>query len=198
MRTDWDPVPPAEVHELFAALAAPWWLAGGYAVEQALGRSLREHGDIDVLVLRRDHLAVQQVLRGWEWWAADPPGALRPWQSGEILPAEVCDVWCRPAADRPWRIQLMIDESDGECWTSRRNPRVRREVRSIGRTGASGIPYLAPEILLFYKAKDTRPKDEADFAALLPLLTPGQRRWLAEAIGDTYGAHPWLAHASPG
>ncbi|MER5387975.1 amino acid transporter [Saccharopolyspora sp. NPDC002686] len=195
---DWEPAAPADVHELFAGFPAPWWLAGGFAVELALGHSLREHGDIDVLVLRRDHLAVQDVLRGWELWAADPPGALRPWRAGEVLPAGVCDVWCRPAADQPWRIQIMVDESEGECWTSRRNPRVRRSVWSIGRIGEGGIPYLAPEILLFYKAKNTRAKDETDFAALLPLLGAEQRRWLAEAIRDTCGAHQWLSRIGPG
>ncbi|MER6991221.1 amino acid transporter [Saccharopolyspora hirsuta] len=189
----WDPASPVEVRELLAEVGVPWWLAGGFAVELALGRSLREHGDIDVLVLRRDQLAVREALRGWELWAADPPGVLRPWRSGEVLPAGVCDVWCRPAADQPWRIQVVLDESDGDCWVSRRNPRLRRDVRSIGRTGSDGIPYLAPEILLFYKAKDTRPKDEVDFAALLPLLGADQRRWLAGAIRDTFGDHPWLA-----
>jgi hypothetical protein len=52
---------------------------------------------------------------------------------------------------------------------------------------------LAPEILLFYKAKAPRAKDEVDFTAMLPLLAAGQRRWLVHAISDTYGDHPWMA-----
>ncbi|WP_374208167.1 MULTISPECIES: hypothetical protein [Streptomyces] len=44
-----------------------------------------------------------------------------------------------------------------------------------GRTSPSGIPYLAPEVQLFYKAKATRDKDETDFEAVLPLLEEGQR-----------------------
>jgi len=27
---------------------------------------------------------------------------------------------------------------------------------------------------------------------VLPLLTPAQRRWLREAVAETYGVHPWL------
>jgi len=38
-----------------------------------------------------------------------------------------------------------------------------------------------------------RPHDEADFAALLPLLSDGQRGWLREAVSRVYvGEHPWV------
>lgn len=189
----WDPITPAEVAGLFAPVEVAWWVAGGYAIELALGRPVREHADIDVLVLRRDHLVVQDVLAGWQWWAADPPGALRPWHVGERLPAHVHDIWCRPDADQPWRVQFMLDESSGETWISRRDPGVRRPIASLGRTSAAGIPFLRPEIQLFYKARARRPKDDVDFAAVLPVLTGDEREWLAEVITRTHGPHPWVA-----
>ncbi|CAI7977465.1 hypothetical protein FRAHR75_350031 [Frankia sp. Hr75.2] len=77
MTGHWEPASLAEVASIFAAFPAPWWIAGGYAIELAVGNQFREHSDIDVAVLRRDQLAVQRVLVGWEWWAADPPGTLR-------------------------------------------------------------------------------------------------------------------------
>ncbi|WP_232836957.1 nucleotidyltransferase domain-containing protein [Lentzea terrae] len=55
----WDPLRPAEVAGLFTGVQ--WWVAGGYAIELAVGRPLRPHSDIDVLLLRRDQLAVQRV-----------------------------------------------------------------------------------------------------------------------------------------
>lgn len=189
----WEPATLAEVAELFSGCDAPWWVAGGYAIELAAGRVLREHADVDVLLLRRDQVVAQEVLSGWEWWAADPPGALRPWAAGETLPVDVHDVWCRPAGDRSWRIQLMLDESSmSDDWVSRRNPEIRRPLALIGDVSESGVPYLLPEIQLFYKAKDPRPKDNADFAAIRPLLTGAQWSWLCEAINTTYGDHPWL------
>ncbi|MET9630265.1 amino acid transporter [Lentzea sp. NPDC006480] len=147
-----------------------------------MGRPLRSHSDIDVLVLRRGQLAVQRALAGWEWWAADPPGTLRPWRPGEVLPVGVHDIWCRPAGSDHWRVQVMLDESDGEDWVSRRHPDVRRSISSIGNITASGIPYLVPEIQLFYKSKSPRPKDQIDFEAALPLLSAAQRQWLTDAI----------------
>lgn len=182
----WEPASRAEVMRLFSVLDVPWWLAGGHAIELAAGRELRPHGDIDVLLLRRDQLAVQEALAGWEWWAADPPGTLRPWHRQETLPLSVHDIWCRPD-DRAWRIQVMLDESDGEDWVSRRNARIRRPIAELGRVSMDGIPYLAPDVQLFYKAHEPRAKDQTDFAAALPLLSAAERAWLDFAITDTYG-----------
>ena len=91
-----------EVAGLLSAMPCPWWIAGGYAIELAVGQPVRDHGDIDVMVLRQDQIHVQDALHGWEWWAGDPPGTLRPWQPGEHLPAGVHDVWCRPGPGEPW------------------------------------------------------------------------------------------------
>jgi hypothetical protein len=187
----WDPALLPEVCALFSALRTPWWIAGGHAIELAVGHCFREHSDIDVLLLRRDQLAVQQALRTWELWAADPPGTLRPWQPGEFLPIGVHDIWCRPGPSQPWRIQVMLDEAEGGDWVSRRSTGVRRAVERVGAPSATGVPYLTPEIQLFYKAKQPRPKDEQDFAEVLPSLTTTQRHWLADAISATYGDHPW-------
>ena len=183
----WEPLTLTEVTGIFETLERPWWIAGGYAVELAVGHVFREHTDIDVLLLRPDQLAVQRLLPGWEWWAADPPGTLRPWLPGEILPPDVHDIWCRPGADEPWRLQFMLDETEGLDWYSRRDARLRRPIASLG------AHVLVPEVQLFYKARVPRPKDEQDFAMLLPLLTAEQRRWLADAIDLAGGDPSWRA-----
>ncbi|WP_214412272.1 nucleotidyltransferase domain-containing protein [Sphaerisporangium fuscum] len=192
----WEHAPPSEVAAFFSVPRDPWWIAGGYAIELAVGRRFREHADIDVLLLRRDQLAAQRALAGWEWWAADPPGVLRPWVLDEILPVTVHDIWCRPGPEEPWRVQIMLDESDGEEWVSRRDARVRRPIDRLGLVTADGVPYLAPEVQLFYKAKRPRGKDEQDFTETLPLLDGGRRRWLAHAVRLVYGEHAWLDRLS--
>jgi hypothetical protein len=200
MRTEtpwggWDPLPVAAVAGLLAGVR-PWWIAGGYALELATGRSWREHADIDVLLLREDQALAHRALPGWELWAADPPGTLRPWPPGETLPPAVHDIWCRPGPADPWRLQFMLDETDGPDWVSRRDPRVRRPVAALGARTPTGVPYLAPEIQLFYKAKGMRPKDQTDFDAVLPTLDRGQLEWLASALTLVHGDHPWVRRIS--
>jgi hypothetical protein len=184
----WEPAPLAEVVTAFAGFPGPWWIAGGYAMELAAGRAYRGHADIDVLLLRRDQLAAHQALPGWELWASDPPGTLRPWPAGEVLPLHAHDIWCRERADGPWRVQLMLDEADGADWVSRRDPAVRRQVAELGRVAPGGVRYLRPEIQLCYKAKAPRPKDEEDFAVVAPLLGRAAAGWLT---GRLPAGHPW-------
>ena len=109
----WEPATLAQVASLFSAMPCPWWIAGGYAIELAVGRRVRDHGDVDVMMLRQDQLHLHDALRGWECWAADPPGVLRTWEPTEVLPPTVHDIWCRPGPDEPWRIQVMLDETNG-------------------------------------------------------------------------------------
>ncbi|MFJ7904030.1 nucleotidyltransferase domain-containing protein [Streptomyces sp. NPDC096198] len=179
---------------MFARADFPWWIAGGYAIELAVGHELRPHGDIDVLVLRRDQARVRVLLTGWDLYVADPPGQgrLRPWPAEETLQPPLHDIWCRRTPQTPWSVQLMLDEAEGTQWVSRRDPGIRLPIDRLGRTSETGIPYLAPEVQLFYKAKATRDKDETDFAAALPLLDAPARAWLADAINVISPDHPWL------
>ena len=73
-----------------------------------------------------------------------------------------------------------------------RDPRIRQPIAAVGCTSDAGIPYLSPEVQLFYKAESPRPKDEVDFAAVLGELDPSQHAWLDEAVLHCYGdGHPW-------
>jgi hypothetical protein len=76
-------------------------------------------------------------------------------------------------------------------WIYRRDPRIRRPYPGIIRHSADGIPYLAPEVVLLFKAGHPRGKDEADFRRVLPLLDRAQRRWLLDALTVTSPGHPW-------
>jgi hypothetical protein len=56
-----------------------------------------------------------------------------------------------------------------------------------------GLPTLAPEAVLFYKAIGwIRPHDEADFRALAPSLDGAARHWLREALLTLRPDHSWL------
>lgn len=191
----WDPITPGEVMKLLSGLATPWWIAGGYAIEAFVGRTLRDHDDLDVGVFRRDQLAVQQVLGGWDLHAADPPGTLRPWLPGESLPASVHDIWAREDTRGPWRFQLMLDESQGDDWVFRRDARVRRSVETLT-WERDGLRYIAPEVQLLYKSRALREKDQVDFEAAVPLLSQTQRGWLQGTLTLTEPAHPWIERLS--
>lgn len=190
---EWDPLTPPEIATLFGRCRAPWWIAGGFAIDAFVGRfDRRPHGDIDVGLLARDQDEIRACLSGWDLHCADPPGRLRPWQLGEVLEEPIHDVWVCERAGEPWRLQLVVNPSEGDAWIYRRDPRVRRPTAELV-WRSDGIPYLAPEVQLLFKSKTMRPKDERDLADCLPLLSSDQRRWLRQALALGDAAHPWLA-----
>jgi hypothetical protein len=186
---------PVEVADLLGQLPCPWWIVGGWAIDLHLGHQTREHADIDVLILRKDQATVQRELRGWDLHAADPPGTLRPWAPGEVLPAEVHDVWCRRDPTSPWCLQIMIDDATDGVWTYRREPRIQRPVSELdGPASDAGRRVLAPEVQLLQKSKNPRDKDEADFVAVRASLSSAQKTWLAASLSVVSPGHPWLGH----
>ena len=196
MREDekpWQPMSVAAIAELLQDADFPWWIAGGYALELAIGKNYRAHGGIDVLILRPDHTRVRQYLQHWDCWAADPPGTLRFWPAGESLKPYVHDIWCRQNPADTWRWQIMIDETDERGWCSRRNPDVSMSFEDMTRTTQQGVPYLAPHVQLYYKALRRRAKDERDFDEVLASGVQLDRDWLIDVIRTNYGPdHPWL------
>lgn len=183
----WKPLNPIEIARVFREACFSWWVAGGYAIEHFVGRQFRDHADLDILVLRRDSTALRLHLSHWECWVADPLGRLHVWRVGEALAGNIHDVWCRQNPGSPWAFQVMIDESDGFEWRSRRCPLVGKPIQQLGVANDQGTLFLAPEVQLFYKAKSPRPKDDLDLEASLPLLAPAQRTWLIHAIQRAYG-----------
>lgn len=54
------------------------------------------------------------------------------------------------------------------------------------------IPYLAPEVVLLFKAKHHRAKDDADFAITAPRMTQVSRDRLTSWLARVHPGHPWL------
>lgn len=187
----WDHLSVESVAALFAGFPGPWWVAGGYAIDALAGARRREHDDVDIGVFAADQLAVQAHLAGWELHAADPPGTLRPWLDGETLPPPVHDIWARRDAGDSWRFQLMLNPGGPGEFVCRRDERIRVPLGDAI-WWRDGVPYLAPEVQLFFKAKAPRAKDEQDFADCLPLLSAAQRGFLSWALELVHPGHPWL------
>ncbi len=188
----WEPLSLAELRALLESLPARWWIAGGVALELFAGRHWRPHGDIDAGILRGEQSAAFAALEGWQRFAAHA-GTLRELREGESAPVEANSVWCRRAGEEAFRFEFLLDAAEGGEWTFRRDPRVRLPIDALVRHAADGCPYLRPEVQLLYKAKARREKDEADFATVAPLLDPGARSWLRDALALTHPGHDWRA-----
>ena len=140
----WAAITPQDVARLLAALPIRWWIAGGWALDV---QGKKPHRDIDVAVLRPEHEALREHLRGWDLRIAYH-GELRPWLDGAVGPPENA-VWGRPSASVPWHIDFKIETVDGDLWIYRRDKTVTRPLEALG-TVIDGIPYLAPDVARLY------------------------------------------------
>jgi hypothetical protein len=182
---------PADAKALFD-VRVPWWVAGGWAIDLAVGRQTRPHDDLDIAVLRRDQPFLVSELDGWDVRLATEPGVLEPWDFRETVPAELHALWCRPSEDQGWAFEVLLNDAEDDDWLFRRNNAVRLPLGHMGRVSADGVPFLAPEVVLLFKAKNARERDEHDLDQALPLLSADERAWLRNAITLVHPGHPWL------
>jgi hypothetical protein len=187
------PPPLRAVADALGDLRAPWAVAGGWAIDLALGRVTRPHADVDVAVFRDAQGALREALPGWEFRAA-VGGALVPWERGTRLAPPVHEVHARPPAGAPGpALEFLLNERDGADWVYRRDAAVRLPLERAVREVAAGVRALAPEVVLLYKSNAPRPADEHDFRAALPLLDAEGRAWLRAALLRAAPEHPWAA-----
>ena len=170
---------------------APWCVVGGWALALFDARLARPHADIEIAVPRNAFAEVRQRLERDLVLYAHGGGTQRRLAPADPFPRDKNQCWVRDG--EVWRLDVMLDPGDAARWVFRRDERLSapRE-RMVRHTGGS-VPYLVPEGVLLFKAKGARAKDEADFAACLPLLDAQARGWLAAALAQTAPGHAWIA-----
>jgi hypothetical protein len=180
-----------KVSALLRDLSCEWYVCGGWAVDLFLGRVTRAHKDVDVSVARRNQLEVRDYMsgRGWRLEKAHD-GRLTLWEEGEFLSPPLHTVWCRSDAHEPDFVEFQLDEIDDERFTFRRDSSVTLPCGRMSFRTPSGVPVLAPEIVLLYKSSAV--KDYADdFRNARGALGREARAWLRDALSKVYARHPW-------
>ncbi len=187
-----------KIKELFAEAPFPWFMCGGWAIDLYLGEVTREHKDVDVAIWRQDQLAMQHYLtkRGWTIEVAGG-GQLMPWATGEFIELPKHNVWCKHPAHDPDFVEILFNEQDEDSFLFRRNLAIKRPLAKALLQSDQGFSYLAPEIVLLYKAgQPAEPQNQADFMATLGQLSDESRAWLKTSLAIMDREHPWLTNLS--
>jgi hypothetical protein len=175
---------------------APWCVAGGWALDLFLGYATRPHADLELAVFRGDQALLQSHLHGWTF-TVSVNGRREAWRQGDWLDLPVHEIHAY-SPDEPRRsIEFLLNERDGVNWVFRRNPAIVLPLdRAIVNT-EFGVTALSPEIVLLFKAKSPRAKDEADYEAARAAISAEQRRWLRAALLTCHPDHPWIRPLEP-
>ena len=164
----WKPVSVGELPSLLGPFSN-WFLCGGESVDHLVGRTTRDHGDIDVGVYRSELTHCLQCVRRAQGipYLCDPPGSVRCWM-GEEVPAHVNDIFVADQSETCWRFQILVYSDDGDEVIFKRNDALRWS-KSAHVIEHQGIRMLNPAVTLLYKATNGRSaaKDLADIRCLI-------------------------------
>ncbi len=89
----------------------------------------------------------------------------------------------------------LTPDQDG-LWTNKKLPGHVAPVEEVTWVADDGIRYLNPEIVLMYKARLGRLKDNRDLDRAWPLMDERAREWLREKVALLHPDHAWLARLS--
>ena len=186
----WKSWTPEEVMRRLRDVDAPWAFVGGWALDLFRGSVSREHEDVEIAVPKASFWAVRDALPELEFTIV---GAERKWLlSDEVAFAATHQTWGRDPASGDYVIDVFREPHDGDVWICRRDRSIRMPYAELFQRNAEGLPYTIPEVVLLFKAKLDRAKDEQDLEGVLPLLSPVSRRWLVDAIERVHPGHPWI------
>jgi hypothetical protein len=187
---EWVPWRPRDAAQRLAGVEAPWYVAAGWAIDLFLGEERREHEDLEIGVPFDRFEEIAAALAGLDLFVPIGGGTLEP-LADELLDGSH-QTWALDVAANEWRIDVFREPSENGQWVSRRDERIRLPYDELIERTTDGIPYARPEVVLLFKAKQARPKDEADLAAVLPHLTAERRQLLAGWIAQVHPGHFWL------
>ncbi|MFJ5837547.1 nucleotidyltransferase domain-containing protein [Streptomyces shenzhenensis] len=195
LNTRWaDAWRPEHLAERLDGVCVPWCVAAGWALDLFRGGQSRPHGDLEIAVPTAGFPEIQGRFAEYAW---DAVGSGRLWAgAGAEVLVSTHQTWLRDPGSGQFLCDVFREPHDGGTWICRRDESLRLPYDAIIERTADGIPYLVPELVLLFKAKAPRPKDQADFDGVLPLLDRRRRDFLNEWLERTHPGHPWLAELS--
>jgi hypothetical protein len=181
---------PQDVAQRLAGTSVPWYVAAGWALDLFRGEQTREHHDIEIGMPAGQFPEFRERFPGFVF---DAVGSSRIWESATPQVLSVTwQTWLREPATGRYLLDVFREPHVGETWVCRRDETIRLPYVQIIRYTADRIPYLIPELVLLFKAKNVRPKDQADFDGALPFLTHTQRQTLSRLLMQVHPGHAWL------
>ena len=182
---------PLQVQFLMRDFKPQWFVAGGWAIDLYLEKVTRQHDDIEIAIFRQDQSALQNYLDDWTLKKV-VNGELSDWQRGERLELPIFEIHCFNKSSEPQFLEVLFDQTNSDEWLFRRNEKVIKPLSELFLTSNSGIKFLRPEVVLLYKSKNPRSKDEQDFEAVAKRLDAESKQWLKNALAVCCAEHHWL------
>ena len=206
-----------EVKQLLQDAAFLWAVCGGFGLDLFLNEEIRNHGDMDICVFEenREMILRHMLERDWKVYEFRGMGKVRPMrdeQSSEpgrnlLCLKEGCElIRFYPCDERDQYhrffhtgiqelnyLEFLFNRAEKGEFLFDSGKGIRRNLTKAIRH-RDEIPYLAPEIVLLYKASSAQDgKNHSDFERVYPRMNQDQQNWLLESLKALYPqGHPWI------
>ncbi len=179
---------PHEVAARLRGTPAPWYVVAGWAVDLFVGEQTRDHEDLEIATPADAFEDVRRALSFLDFFVVGD-GHRYPLEPAAM--SEHFQTWGWDAERSAYVLDVFRDPGGSGEWVCRRAPGIRRPLDEVVRRDRQGIPYLAPEAVMLFKAKHCRDKDERDWGVVRPRLDARQRAWLLDALDLVHPGHRW-------
>ncbi|WP_084510313.1 hypothetical protein [Nocardia lijiangensis] len=188
----WQAWTPAEAAERLSSTPPCWYVAAGWALDLFVGGLGRDHSDLEIGVPRARFAEMVDAFPGYEW---DVVGDGHAWPFPEEADNQH-QTWLREPATGLYRLDVFREPHRSDRWVCRRDASITLPYDELILRTADGIPYVIPEVVLLFKAKARRAKDETDFLHALPAMDQSRRSRLSGWLSRVHPGHPWLEKLS--
>jgi len=206
-----------ELNAFMANSRFPWAVCGGFALDLFLNKNIRTHSDIDICVFERDRDCVLQYMLDADWTVYEFRGQGKVRLLGANTPSDPgrnfmclkddCDIvkfypceedgqlyhqFFHTGMKKFYYLEFLFNRVHGEYLVLDQEKGLRRKL-SQAILVRNGIPYLAPEIALLYKASNAEKTDyQFDFEQVFPHLSDNQKAWFVHGLKTLYpNGHAW-------
>ncbi|GIO34825.1 MULTISPECIES: nucleotidyltransferase domain-containing protein [Paenibacillus] len=178
------------IESLMASFQKPWFIAGGWTIDLAVGEATRSHKDMDICIFREDLAYALSFFNDWDINVAIPgEHRLEPVRHlGDVEPPRYCLHLFKGAAF----LEILLTERSDEQVIFRKDRTVTMPIGDFA-MGSLTRPFVNPAWQLLFKSLSTRPEDEHDFNVYMERSRDRKsKKWLLEQMIRLGGNRTWV------
>jgi len=175
---------------VFSDFKEPWFVAGGWAIDLAIGRITRQHSDIDFCIFRDSLPQFLNYFKEWKIEVSVPGTSKRlACHSIEDVTPPRHELHC----DFKYiNIEILLNERNGEDVIFRRDKSITLPLERFTCRTNENLPFVNPAWLLLFKAKYPKEKDQNDFEEAIKSISKEDLIWLHQALKFHQPDSHWL------
>ncbi|GIP30528.1 hypothetical protein J23TS9_56580 [Paenibacillus sp. J23TS9] len=121
----------------------PWFIAGGWSIDLAIGRQTREHGDIDIVIFREHTQEALDYFKQWDIKVAIPGEARL--ETCSSIEDTFIPRYCLHLFREHDFIEILLTETINEKVVFRKDRSITMELERFIRKNPDYFPYVALE-----------------------------------------------------